>query len=100
MSALSQDPDDPTVWLIPAAYQKGVMVQHPTVITGVHLPAECAGHNCIVHNPTGHHMRRWPLLWDDSRKIFLRVCEHGQGHPDPDGWGTREHECDGDCQRS
>lgn len=39
---------------------------------------------CVIHNPTLHHMRLWPLHWRDDRGIFERICEHGTGHPDPD----------------
>lgn len=44
----------------------------------------CAGRPCVVHNPTEHHMRGWPLVWHNDRGIFERTCPHGIGHPDPD----------------
>ena len=51
----------------------------------VHARSETCAAGCVVHNPTAHHMRWWPLLWRDDRGIFERICpEHGVGHPDPD----------------
>jgi hypothetical protein len=101
MSALSPDPQHPDTWLIPAAFLDGRLIQAPLVIRGVHLAAQCAGAECLIHNPTHHHMRRWPLLWLDDQKVFARLCEHGYAHPDPDSWGHGEHPsgCDGCCQR-
>lgn len=102
MSSLSQDPEHPDTWLIPASYQNGHMVQTPIAVKGVHLEAWCAGKTCLVHNPSDHHMRRWPLLWNDQRLCFERLCPHDITHPDPDSWGDQLHEgpCDGCCQRS
>jgi hypothetical protein len=65
-------------------------VRHEMLIEGrvrlvnVHPPEKCAGRACVVHNPSDHHMREWPLHWRDDRGIFERICEHGVGHPDPD----------------
>lgn len=50
----------------------------------VHDPALCQFRACVIHNPTEHHMREWPLHWRDDRGIFERICAHGVGHPDPD----------------
>ena len=75
-------------------------------LTGVHPRAACAGEPCVVHNPTDHPLRSWPLLWRGDRGIFERVCEHGVGHPDPDQfvyWDRtgqpwqRVHGCCGCC---
>lgn len=63
---------------------------------------------CVIHNPTRHHMRLWPLILRDDRfpPLFERRCEHGTGHPDPDQFhywkrhGLEEmavHGCDGCC---
>lgn len=49
----------------------------------VHARSVCGGF-CPIHNPSEHHMRTWPLIWRDDRKIFERQCHHGVGHPDPD----------------
>lgn len=101
MSALSQDPDHPDVWLVPDTWERGRVVHSPTLLRGVHLEAECRGVTCTVHSPSRHHMRTWPLVWDDHTKVFRRVCVHGVAHPDPDTWGNRTHEgpCDGCCER-
>lgn len=76
----------------------------------VHRAGECAGPTCVVHNPSQHHMRDWPLKWRSDRKLMERLCEHGVGHPDPDhldfvrrtkGGAAAEtdsiHGCDGCC---
>lgn len=99
MSDLIPDPGHPDQWLVPASYLDGRIVQAPTVLKGIHLSSECAGRTCLVHNPTDHHMRHWPLLWDSNQQLFLRLCRHGYAHPDPDGWGSKEHPDDGCCRR-
>lgn len=76
------------------------------VLEAVHPEFVCSGRTCVIHNPTEHFMREWPLLWRDDRGIFERLCRHGIGHPDPDQlpyWHEMglEHEavhgCDGCC---
>lgn len=71
-----------------------------------HEPSKCAGSECVLHNPSAHHMISWPALWRWDRGIVERVCEHGIGHPDPDsvsystsiGDGSvAVHGCDGCC---
>ena len=73
-----------------------------------HLPSQCAGQNCCIHNPAPHHMVTWPMRWRADKGQMERICEHGIGHPDPDdaaywerlGQGYRNiHGCDGCCQR-
>jgi hypothetical protein len=54
------------------------------VLINVHPMDNCVGRPCVVHNPSDHHMRSWPLHWRNDRGIFERICEHGTGHPDPD----------------
>lgn len=85
------------------------------VITGVgqviaiHPQRSCAGEHCAFHRPSEHKMNHWPIrLCDDLPYPLLeRICEHGQGHPDPDsvaflelgGWfEVGDHECDGCCR--
>jgi hypothetical protein len=101
MSALTQDPQHPDQWIVPAVYRRGTCIQQATIIRGVHLEAECWGQQCIIHNPSHHHMRRWPLLYDTHLQIFLRMCRHGISHPDPDTWGeeVHPHGDDGCCQQ-
>lgn len=53
----------------------------------VHPLSACADQVvCVIHRPSEHHMRRWPLLWRSDRYpgLFERICPHGVGHPDPD----------------
>lgn len=50
----------------------------------VHDHNDCTGRECVVHNPTEHSMRAFPLHWRRDRGIFERLCPHGVGHPDPD----------------
>lgn len=78
------------------------------VLANVHPPGKCAGQVCIVHNPTDHHMRTWPVFWRDDAHLFERMCEHWVGHPDPDqrefwklhGWEHKGiHGCDGCCRQ-
>lgn len=78
-----------------------------TRIVNVHDVGTCVGRHCVIHNPSAHHMRAWPLTWRNDKKIFERQCPHGVGHPDPD---QREymtfmrmmelgmHGCDGCCR--
>jgi hypothetical protein len=70
-----------------------------------HGPAKCRGRTCIIHSPTEHHMREWPVLLRDSG-LIERTCKHGVSHPDPDilPWleilgmeGMGVHGCDGCC---
>ena len=62
--------------------------------------------NCVIHNPSVHHMRDWPMVLREST-LIERTCPHGVGHPDPDSLDyfiqrdpdTRLgiHGCDGCC---
>lgn len=69
-------------------------------------------HNCVspcpLHKPTDHHMLDWPVNIRRDRNFMIeRICEHGVGHPDPDGVPFHEmlhedsgdHGCDGCCMR-
>lgn len=71
------------------------------MIGGVHKPWDCKGDRCTIHKPTMHHMSHMYLHWRGDRKIFERICEHGVGHPDPDGyypsWADAVHGCCGVC---
>jgi hypothetical protein len=71
-----------------------------------HKPDKCKGPTCVIHNPSDHHMREWPLNWRGDRGLMERICEHGVGHPDPDdiafkvslGLNSEDvHGCDGCC---
>lgn len=50
-----------------------------------HEPSQCAGENCVIHNPSDHHMKDWPMVVRmDKSALVERTCPHGVGHPDPD----------------
>ncbi len=55
-----------------------------TVLHNVHEEADCAGRHCTIHNSSAHHMRLWPLVWRNDKKVFERTCPHGTGHTDLD----------------
>ncbi len=76
-------------------------------IINVHDEGACAGRHCVIHNPSAHHMRNWPIDWDDTDKLFYRTCPHGDEHPDPDTAAylvsigraaATFHYCDNCCQ--
>ena len=103
-----QDPERADQWLVASASDAflGLQVGAMT-LANVHQPDKCAGETCMVHNPSDHHMREWPLHWRDDRGLMERTCEHGVGHPDPDSlaWHVRNgrkwqgaHGCDGCCR--
>jgi len=67
-----------------------------------HGAAACLGKPCPVHNPSAHHMRKWPLNYRFDRGITERICKHGVGHPDPDCLRAQKdstHGCDGCCHK-
>ena len=78
------------------------------LLRNVHKPERCEGEWCVIHNPSDHHMRDWPMLWRADRGLMERTCKHGVGHPDPDAlayeirqgneWQAT-HGCDGCCSR-
>lgn len=45
----------------------------------------CAGRSCCVHNPSDHHMKEWPLVFNRNKGYMgERICDHDYRHPDPD----------------
>jgi hypothetical protein len=72
-----------------------------------HAKERCQGRNCVIHNPSDHHMRGWEKRFHQPSQQTIRVCKHGLGHPDPDDvayWQqiahrriSTKHECDGCC---
>lgn len=77
-------------------------------LTNVHQPVQCAGRACVIHEPSEHHMRSWPLRARarDGGAYLERQCAHGIGHPDPDAAAYElsagrdynvVHGCDGCC---
>lgn len=88
----------------------GITLAGTQQLVGVHDASLCAGRPCVIHNPSEHHMRGWPLVWRDDVRVMERTCAHGVGHPDPDhlesvrvrfGKDAAEtqsiHGCDGCC---
>lgn len=77
------------------------------VLLKTHEEWQCRGQFCCIHNPSDHHMLEWPLNWRQDKGVMERICEHGIGHPDPDGAAYNEragrgylnvHGCCGCCQ--
>lgn len=75
-------------------------------LVNVHDRSECAGRACVIHAPSEHQMRTWPLNWREDLRAMERICPHGIGHPDPDdlAWQVSQgrshagvHSCDGCC---
>ena len=71
-----------------------------------HSIRQCAQAPCVLHSPTDHPMRTWPMVWRPDRDLFERGCPHGIGHPDPDSvtWLASQgdtsaglHGCDSCC---
>lgn len=84
----------------------GVVLPGGAVLTGVHSAEKCAGRPCVIHNPSDHHMRDWPLVWRADKGIMERLCLHKVGHPDTDDLVYHVsqgrsflgvHGCDGCC---
>lgn len=91
---------------MPKHYRHPIEMKTLTRLRDVHPETLCRGRVCVIHNPTDHHMRTWPLHWRGDRAIFERICKHGTGHPDPDQFPYWErtgqpwqkvHGCDGCC---
>lgn len=113
MKELDPGPTGLETWEIKLDYTTdpffGAVIEVQSVlIHDVHPKELCVGRHCVIHNPSDHHMREWPLLWRADRAMFERLCKHGVGHPDPDQleyWEElgREseavHGCDGCCMK-
>lgn len=57
----------------------------------------CAPFQCTIHRPTEHSMRKFPNRWDQLTQMMVRVCPHGEEHPDPDDMNARISEEKGRC---
>jgi hypothetical protein len=97
--------DGGRTFVFAASWRGGV--EH--ALSNVHQSDQCVGHHCVIHDPSDHCMRTWPLHWRYDRMIFERICPHGVGHPDPDSLFYEEqqdpagefvgsHGCDGCCR--
>lgn len=53
------------------------------IVRGIHPVRWCSG-VCVVHRPSNHFMREFPLAFDLESKCFYRTCSHGEVHQDPD----------------
>lgn len=76
--------------------------------TNVHPVEQCTGEPCVIHAPSSHPMRPWPMHLRETG-LVERICEHGVAHPDPDSLAFFErcgfdalgvHGCDGCCAGS
>lgn len=92
----------------------GVEVPASAGMLKTHSPDKCFNDKaCVIHNPSDHHMRDWPITLRIDRFAALaeRVCPDGIGHPDPDSMayitsliGEKKayyesiHGCDGCCR--
>lgn len=73
----------------------------------VHNRDMCTGRPCVIHSPSEHKTRDWPMNFRfDKMALVERLCTHGVGHPDPDSVHYFEtigvermgiHGCDGCC---
>lgn len=85
-------------------------IQVGTGVLKTHGPGQCSGEFCSIHNPSDHPLKDSPFNWRADRGLLERVCDHGVGHPDPDGLAhlarlkgkefasvESVHGCDGCC---
>lgn len=59
------------------------LLESDQIVMGVHPRAWCSG-ACVIHSPSAHWMREYPLSFDYEAKAFVRTCPHGHKHQDPD----------------
>jgi len=62
----------------------GRVTIHGVSLTNVHPESACTGRPCVLHNPTDHTMRDWPIRWATDTALFERECSHGEWLVDPD----------------
>lgn len=60
----------------------------------VHPESRCIGRDreiigCCIHAPSDHPLKAAPLAWVSLAHCMIRVCEHGEGHTDPDDLAYR-----------
>lgn len=78
------------------------------ILAHIHDEKLCKGRHCVIHNPSDHHMRDLPLIWDAQETQMMRLCEHDLVHPDPDDiaywvniakqpWKTHHECCANNC---
>lgn len=90
----------------------GMQLKPGTTVLRTHAFTQCSGEFCSIHNPSDHPLNKAPLNWRGDRGFMERICEHGIGHPDPDGldhlrrvlgdryenYAFGVHGCDGCCR--
>lgn len=52
----------------------GKVFEGPMPLVNIHPKDKCAGENCVIHNPTDHHMREWKTCWRADKGIIERLC--------------------------
>jgi len=62
----------------------GSITIHGVSLTNVHPESACTGRPCVIHSPTDHTMRDWPVRWATDTALFERECSHGEWLVDPD----------------
>ena len=51
----------------------------------LHLPEACLPAACPFHRPSGHPLERHRAVIDfEANDLVVRLCDHGEAHPDPD----------------
>lgn len=54
------------------------------VIWNVHIPEQCAGQPCCIHNPSDHPMRGWVMSYSSSGIMYRQNPDNGELVVDPD----------------
>jgi hypothetical protein len=68
------------VWYLPSPDSEG------TLVFNGHPRERCTGY-CVMHSPSSHAMRDWPMRWEwqpEAGGRMMRRCPHGKWHDDPD----------------
>jgi hypothetical protein len=60
----------------------------------VHKETQCKTRDreiigCCIHAPSDHPLNKAVLAWVPEAKQMIRVCDHGEGHTDPDDLAFR-----------
>jgi hypothetical protein len=105
------DPNDTCPECSPSGEPLDELETDPETGVRIHPRSACDGRaSCVFHNPSDHHMKKWPKILRASG-LVERQCEHGIGHPDPDSVAYFKllngdhrrmwlgvHGCDGCCR--
>jgi len=60
MSAVIQNPEDPTRYVIADATDAFFGAHQGVAVLEMHPALACGGEHCVIHDPSPHHMRTWP----------------------------------------